>query len=132
LARVLAGDAQHDAIRRRTNREEEHRPAGQLLGTLEDRPGAFVPAKRRQLVAAVREHGGPQVEPTPRRQDDLGTLERHGGPMGPVEGVSPPGSRVALTPRKARGHTADLASCDLPSSSTARHWPAMPIAWHAS
>src|SRR5262249_43277084 len=132
LARVLAGDAQHDATRGGTDGEEEHRPAGQLLGPLENRTGAVAPAKRRQLVTGVRDHGCPQVEPTSRLQDDPGTLERHGGPMVPVERVAPPVARAALTSLEARGHTADLASCDPPSSSTARPWPAMAIDWHVS
>src|SRR5262249_26067264 len=92
LARVLAGDAQDDAVPDGADRQVVHGAAGQLLGTLEQGTCAILPAEGRQLVMAARQHGRPQVEATPSRQEDLGTLHPHGRPMEPREGVPPQGA----------------------------------------
>ncbi len=86
LARVLAGHPQHDAARGGPDREVVDHAARQLLGTLQERAGAIVPPEGRQLAVTMREHGRPQVEATPSRQDDLGTLHLHGSPIVPPEG----------------------------------------------
>src|SRR5262249_31184704 len=132
LARVLASGPQDDATGMRSDREQQDRSPGQLLGPLKDRARAVMPAEGRQREAVARQHGGPEIEAPPRRQDDLGTLERHGG-HGADRASAPPACCLdALTTRKAHAHTRGSVACDPPSSSTARHLPATPTDWHAS
>jgi hypothetical protein len=83
LPRVLARRSQHDASRMGSDREQQDGASGQLLGPLQDRPGAVAPAKGWQREVVARQHGRAEIEASARGEDDLGTLERHGGPWCP-------------------------------------------------